>query len=158
MKNLFLFSALFFSIIGLAQAPKGKATLGTGYGQKMDEKGAMPASNLHLMVANGDTAFVKIQAKVLTSCASEGCWLTFFVNDSISAIAKMKDHAFFVPLDIQGKTVVMDGKAYMKTTSVKELKHLAEDAKKPKKEIDAITKPKKQIVFIASGVLVVRPD
>ncbi len=158
MKNLFLFSALFLSIIALAQAPKGKAPVGTGFGQKMDEKGAMPGAELYLMVASGDTAFVKIKTKVVTSCASEGCWLTFFVNDSISAIAKMKDHAFFVPLDIQGKTVVMDGKAYMKTTSVKELKHLAEDAKKPKKEIDAITKPKKQIVFIASGVLVVRPD
>jgi len=158
MKKLFFISALVISTSTFAQAPKGKATVGTGYGQKIDEKGAMPGAELYLMVAGGDTAYVKIKTKVLTSCASEGCWLTFFVNDSISAIAKMKDHAFFVPLDIQGKTVVMDGKSYIKTTSVKELKHLAEDAKKPKKEIDAITKPKKQIVFIAGGVLVVRPD
>lgn len=158
MKKLLLLSACIICTCAFAQAPKGKATVGTGYGQKIDEKGAMPGAELYLMVASGDTAFVKIKTKVLTSCASEGCWLTFFVNDSISAIAKMKDHAFFVPLDIQGKTVVMEGKAYMKTTSVKELKHLAEDAKKPQKDIDAITKPKKQIVYITNGVLVVRPD
>lgn len=158
MKKLLLLSAILFSICTFAQAPKGKATVGTEYGAKITEQGAMPSAELYQMVAGGDTAFVKIKTKVLTSCASEGCWLTFFVNDSISAIAKMKDHAFFVPLDIQGKTVVMEGKAYMKVTSVKELKHLAEDAKKPKKDIDAITKPKKQIVYITNGVLVVKPE
>lgn len=158
MKKLLLLSAIILSTCVFAQAPKGKANVGTEYGAKLNEQGAMPSAELYHMVAGGDTAFVKIKTKVLTSCASEGCWLTFFVNDSISAIAKMKDHAFFVPLDIQGKTVVMEGKAYMKVTSVKELKHLAEDAKKPKKDIDAITKPKKQIVYITNGVLVVRPE
>ncbi|MCU0361198.1 MAG: DUF4920 domain-containing protein [Bacteroidia bacterium] len=158
MKHILIIFSLLFSMLLTAQAPKGKATVGTVYGQKIDEVGAMSSTDIYPMIANGDTTFVKIKTKVLTSCASEGCWLTFFVNDSLPAIAKMKDHAFFVPLDIQGKTVVMDGKCYMKITSVKELKHLAEDAKKSKKEIDAITQPKKQIVFVASGVLVVRPD
>jgi len=138
-----------------AQAPKGKATIGKVYGEKIDELGAMPSHELYQMVANGDTAYVKIKTKVQTSCASKGCWLTFYVNDSISSIAKTKNHKFFVPLDIQGKTVIIDGKYYLKTTSIEELKHLAKDAKKSKEEINAITKAKKQIVCIANGILVV---
>jgi len=158
MKKLFILSAFFISASLFSQAPKGKAKVGTVYGQRTDERGAMPAMELYNMVVNGDTVNVKVKTKVVTSCASEGCWLTFRVNDSTDALAKMKGHSFFVPLDIQGKTVILDGKSYMKVTSVKELKHLAEDAKKPKKEIDAITKEKKQIVFITNGVLVVNPD
>ncbi len=158
MKNLILVSLLFISSTIYSQAPKGDAKLGTQYGQKFDERGAVPAENLYQMVWTGDTAIIKVKAKVLKSCASEGCWLTFKVNDSIEAIAKMKGHSFFVPLKIQSKTVILDGKAYMKTTSVKELKHQAEEAKKPKKVIDAIVEDKKQIIFIASGVKVVSPN
>jgi hypothetical protein len=43
----------------------------------------------------------------------------------------------------------------MKTTSVAELKHYAEDAKKSKEEIDAIKEPKKEIRVMAKGIVVV---
>jgi hypothetical protein len=63
---------------------------------------------------------------------------------------------FFVPTDIVGKTVVLDGIATQKEVSVAELKHYAQDAKKSQAEIDAITKPEKQVRFLADGVLVVK--
>jgi Domain of unknown function (DUF4920) len=67
----------------------------------------------------------------------------------------MKDYAFFAPLAIKGKTVVMDAKASYKTISVEELKHYAEDAKKSQEEIDAIKLPKKEVRLLASGIQVV---
>lgn len=157
MKQLVLVLFLSLSLGAFAQAPKGKAKLGTLYGEKFDERGAVEPEELMRMIPEKDTVPVRIKTVVKNSCASEGCWLTFRINDSTEAIAKTKAHAFFVPLDIRGKTVVINGKAYNKITSVKELKHLAEDAKKPKKEIDAITQPKRQVVVIASGILVVHP-
>jgi hypothetical protein len=36
---------------------------------------------------------------------------------------------------------------------VEELKHLAEDAGKSKEEIEAITEPKEELKFLATGVL-----
>jgi hypothetical protein len=50
--------------------------------------------------------------------------------------------------------VVLDGIAFIKITSIEELKHYAEDAKKPQSDIDAITAPKKEIRFLANGILV----
>ena len=67
----------------------------------------------------------------------------------------MKDYGFFLPTAAIGKTVVIDGVVKMKTTSVAELKHYAEDAKKSKEEIDAITKPEKEINVLAKGIVVV---
>jgi hypothetical protein len=65
---------------------------------------------------------------------------------------KFKDYAFFMPMDCSGKTVTFTGKAMIKTISVAELKHLAEDAGKSKKEIKKIKKEKKEYRFEASGV------
>jgi hypothetical protein len=42
----------------------------------------------------------------------------------------------------------------MKTTSVAELKHYAEDAKKTQAEIDAIKEPKKEVRVTAKGIVI----
>ena len=56
---------------------------------------------------------------------------------------------------MNGKTIVVDGTATLKETSVEMQKHYAEDAGKSKAEIDAITKPKKEITMEAKGILVI---
>lgn len=59
-------------------------------------------------------------------------------------LIKMKDHAFLVPLSMNGKTIVAEGTATLKETSVEMLRHYAEDAGKSKEEIAAIKEPKKE--------------
>jgi len=154
-KLIVLVFILCLSRISLAQPPAGKAIPGTAYGSKTDEKNAVAAAELPALLKAKDTVAVKVKAKVLDVCSKKGCWLTFKVDDKEEAFVKMKDYGFFVPMDLSGKTVVLDGKAYVKTTSVAELKHYAEDAKKSQKEIDAITQPKNEIRFMADGIVVV---
>ncbi len=155
-KLVFVFAALFLSLMIQAQAPKGKATPGTIYGAKVENSNAVEASTLPSLLSGKDTIRVKLQATVLDACAEKGCWMTLKINDSTSATVKMKGYAFFVPQDIIGKTVLVDGISFIRTTSVKELKHFAEDAKKSKKEIDAITEPQKQLRLLADGILVIK--
>ena len=69
-------------------------------------------------------------------------------------MVNFKDYGFFMPKDIAGKKVVMQGFAYKELTSVDDLKHYAEDAHKSKAEIDAIKEPKSELKFMASGVIV----
>ncbi|PBQ34923.1 DUF4920 domain-containing protein [Sphingobacteriaceae bacterium] len=152
--SLILVAVLYVQFF-VAQPPAGKATPGTTYGAKTDAKNAVSASELPALLKSKDTVAVKVKATVLEVCSKKGCWMNFKVNDEQNAFVKMKDYAFFVPLDLIGKTVVLDGKAYTKITSVSELKHYAEDAKKPQKEIDAITQPKSEIRFMADGIVVV---
>jgi hypothetical protein len=97
----------------------------------------------------------KVKAKVLDVCSAKGCWIELAVDDNTTAFVKMKDYAFFVPVAAIGKNVVLEGEAKLTTTSVEELKHYAEDAKKSQDEIDAITEPKTEIRFMASGMVVV---
>src|SRR5690606_19331705 len=98
----------------------------------------------------------KVMAEVTAVCPKKGCWVRLAVNDSTTAFVKMKHYAYFVPMALKGKTIVLEGTAEMKTTSVAELQHYAEDAGRPQAEIDAITKPEREIRLIASGIKVVK--
>ena len=155
MKKTLITSTLIILITAIhAQPPSGKAKPGTIYGAKVNSTNSIEAEKLPTLLKEKDTLTVKLKAKVLDACASKGCWMTLKLSDNTSAFVKMKDYAFFVPQDIIGKTVVVDGISYIKTTSVEDLKHYAEDAKKSQKEIDAIVQPEKQVRVLANGILV----
>ena len=157
MKYIFpLFIALGFSVSGFAQPPAGDANVGDAYGAKIKSKGAKPiAEVVSKLESETKLEDVKIKAKILEVCPNKGCWLKLELPDGKQAMVKMKDYGFFVPLAAKGKEVVIEGEVSMKTTSVKELKHYAEDAKKPQAEIDAITQPKKEVNILAKGIVVV---
>jgi hypothetical protein len=50
--------------------------------------------------------------------------------------------------------VIFQGTPEVKTTSVADLQHYAEDAGKSKEEIAKIKTPKTELTFVAEGVLV----
>lgn len=155
MKKLFLLLFVTgMTYIANAQPPAGDAKPGDFYGEKISADGAVPLSDVAQKLSETDKIETKITAKVLDVCPKKGCWIKLQVNETTTAFVKMKDYGFFVPLSAIGKTVVIDGKVEMKTTSVSELKHYAEDAKKSKEEIDAITKPEKEIRVLAKGILI----
>jgi hypothetical protein len=155
-KIILIFVMALLTNLAMAQPPAGKANVGDTYGAKIDRMNAVAVNELPSMFKGKDTIPAKVMGKVLDVCSSKGCWLTMQVNDSTKAFVKMKGYAFFVPSALSGKTIVLDGIAFTKTTSVAELKHYAEDGKKSQKEIDAITAPKQEIRLLANGILVVQ--
>ncbi|MES2849614.1 MAG: DUF4920 domain-containing protein [Bacteroidota bacterium] len=157
MKKITILSTcILLSIAAMCQPPKGDANPGDKYGEIKTTEGAVDIAQIPAELEKKSSITTKVIAKVLDVCPNKGCWLTLAINDSTEAFVKMKDYAFFAPLAIKGKTIVMDGKASIKTISVEELKHYAEDAKKSQEEIDAIKEPKNEIRFLASGIQVVQ--
>ena len=156
MKRLILSATLAMAMFSaMAQPPAGEAKPGEFYGEKVSPDGAISISELPAKLEKTETIDTKIRAKVLDVCPKKGCWIKLAVNDSTTAFVKMKDYGFFLPAAAKGKTVVLDGEVKMKTTSVEELKHYAEDAKKSQAEIDAITKPEKEMRVTARGITIV---
>ncbi|SFZ93927.1 protein of unknown function [Flaviramulus basaltis] len=102
----------------------------------------------------GDSINSKMIAKVNNVCQAKGCWMTLNLEDGNEVMVKFKDYGFFVPKDIAGKEVVINGKAFVNEVSIDEQRHYAEDAGKSKEEIAQIIKPKKTYSFEADGVLV----
>jgi Domain of unknown function (DUF4920) len=124
------------------------------FGKKIEETNAIPAEQLPATIGDKTTLNTKITGKVESVCQVKGCWMKVLTADGQTMRVSFKDYGFFVPKDIAGKTVVFEGEAKVKTTSVAELRHYAEDAKKPKAEIMKITEPKRELTFVADGVIV----
>jgi hypothetical protein len=101
----------------------------------------------------GDTIHVKFASEIKEVCAAKGCWMKLPLTAEKEVMVRFKDYGFFMPLDSQGKEVVLEGKAFVQTTSLAELRHYAKDAGKSKEEIAAITTSKKEFSFEANGVL-----
>ena len=152
-KLLSLIVVLMMGFTIMAQPPKGPAKKGMNFGAKTTTEGAVAANELTNVLANKTTADVKVKGKVVEVCKAEGCWIRM-ETASGPMLIKMKDHSFFVPLALNGKTIIADGIAEVKETSVEMQKHYAEDAGKSKEEIAAIKEPKKEIVLQAKGILV----
>ncbi len=96
---------------------------------------------------------VSIAGTVDAVCQAKGCWMTMKTEDGTEITIKFKDYAYFMPKDCAGKKFMCHGKLFTKITSVAELKHLATDAGKSKKEIKKIKSPQKELRFEADGVM-----
>lgn len=144
-----------------AEEPLKKEKVALSYesfGEKIEAKNAktsLQAAKAYGKMQPKDTLNSKFTGKVLEVCQSKGCWMRVALNDNgDEAMVKFKDYGFFVPKDIAGKEVVLNGKAFIEQMSVDEQQHYAEDAGKSKEEIAQITEPKKTYRFLADGVLV----
>lgn len=126
------------------------------FGAKIEAVNAKNAKNMladYGIIAANDTVRTKFVAKVKEVCKAKGCWMKLELSDGEEAMVRFKDYGFFMPTDIEGKEVVVNGLAFVESMSVEDQKHYAEDSGATADELAEITTPKKTYGFEADGVL-----
>jgi len=159
MKKVILFFVLAFGVSAQLYAQKkeiASAKPGVGYGKEIQANKAISIAKLEKELSTRSTFSGKIEGKVVEVCKKKGCFMTLQRDGEEPIMVRFKDYGFFMPADIIGKTVVVEGVAKKKETSVASLQHAAKDLGKSQSEINQITQPKKDINIVADGVLVVR--
>ena len=151
-KGVLAIVALVIGLAVQAQNPKS-AEKGVTYGAGTTATGSIPVNDLDQNLKENKYEG-KITGKVSEVCLEKGCWMKLEKANGEKVMVKFKDYGFFMPKDIVGKEVVLEGEAVVKEVSVKQLQHYAKDAGKSEEEIKKITQPKKELQFIAKGVLV----
>jgi len=101
----------------------------------------------------GDTLNIKFSAPIKEVCKSKGCWMKLDLGNEQESFVNFKDYGFFMPMNADGREVIVNGKAFVKVTTVDELQHFAKDAGNSEDEIAKITEPKYTLAFEADGVL-----
>jgi len=151
MKKIFLgLSFCLFTTIAFAQT----AYTGQKFGEEVIPGNVNAAAKMEAAMGDQKTVDMKIEGKVVDVCKKKGCWMTLEMPNGDPMRVTFKDYAFFMPMDIVGKKVVLDGIAKKQTISVETLRHYAEDAKKTPEEVAKITDPKKELAFEAKGVVI----
>ena len=164
MKSLFLVIICLFSILSCKnkiekQPQESSITEMASYasfGNQVIADDAIPATSMaahYKAMTVGDSIPSKMKATVNSVCQAKGCWMRLDLEDGNEVMVKFKGYGFFMPKDIAGQEVIINGNAFVSEVSVKEQRHYAEDAGKTKDEIALIIAPKKTFSFEADGVL-----
>lgn len=125
------------------------------YGDKITTENAINTDELLAALENNDSVNVKFSSEIEATCKMKGCWMDVALPNGESMKVTFKDYGFFVPKEgVEGKTTIVEGYAKTVETDVETLKHYAKDAGKSEEEIAAITEPKQEVVFVASGVII----
>jgi hypothetical protein len=156
MKTIITLLFIIIVFVSFAQPPNVSADPGATFGEKITKEGAQPITVLPELLKKQENVNTKLEGKVIDVCPQKGCWVKLEITPQQHAFVRMKDYGFFVPTALKGHHVVVEGSAKKIVTSVEDLKHYAEDAKKSQAEIDAIKEPKEEIQLMANGILVVK--
>ncbi len=164
MKKILILIVAFALVIGCKndnakgeeQSSAETAQSYTSIGKMIEAEEAFEAEKMAVYFKGmmvGDTMQAKMRAKVDEVCQAKGCWMKLNLGNGEQVMVKFKDYGFFMPKDIAGKEVIINGFAFVEEMSVDEQKHYAKDAGEPEETVEAITRPKKTYSFEADGVL-----
>jgi len=95
---------------------------------------------------------VRVEGVIVRSCKMEGCWAELAANkDAKSVRVKMKDHAFFIPLQSAGAMARAEGVFELKTLTKAMVDHMIEEdgAKFENRNADGTVS---EVSFVASGI------
>jgi hypothetical protein len=129
------------------------------FGEKIEATKAFDSKKMlaeYTTMNEADTLKTKFTATVKEVCKSKGCWMKLELENGEEAMVRFKDYGFFMPMDIEGKEVVVNGLAFVEAMSVDDQKHYAEDAGASKEELAKITNAKRTYGFEADGVLLAK--
>lgn len=157
---LILGAALTFSCKpAVPEAAAGSQPAGESFGAGVSRPDSTAAfSDVMTRLDNTDSVkTVTLTGRVTDVCQAKGCWMNLVdpvSGDSTNTLfVQFQDYGFFMPKDIAGREVIIEGLAYTEETSVEDLRHFAEDAGKSAEEIAAINAPVREKKFMATGVL-----
>lgn len=156
MKPLLFSACLLLSVSALAQEGEAikPAAKGVVYGEALSVQGtAVRPDELQARMAGG-VFEGKVTGKVKEVCKSMGCWMKLEKADGGTLMVRTRDHAFFMPENIVGRTVVVEGTAEATPVSEEKRKHYAQDAGQSKKEIKKIKGAQTEVQLVARGVQV----
>lgn len=98
---------------------------------------------------NEDEETFKVRGVIEEVCQMKGCWMTMRNEQGANVRVTFKDYGFFVPKDISGSEVIIEGIASEEVLDEDVARHYAEDGGKEYDESMRNT-----ITFVARGVLV----
>ncbi|MBC6366048.1 DUF4920 domain-containing protein [Algoriphagus sp. AK58] len=137
-----------YEVVGEAEVVPGN------YGDLIEDNEVLSTGEMVAKVEAEGSFSGKISGEIKEVCTKKGCWFAMELPNGESMRVTFKDYGFFIPTNSQGFPIVMEGVATLSETDVETLRHFAEDQGKSKEEVEAITEPKKEITFEATGVVI----
>lgn len=137
-----------YEVVGEAEVVPGN------YGDIIEEDKIVTTAEMISSVETNGNFNGKISGEIKEVCTKKGCWFAMELPNGESMRVTFNDYGFFIPTNSQGFPIILEGVATLTETDIATLRHYAEDQGKTKEEVEAITAPKREITFEATGALI----
>lgn len=118
------------------------------FGEAIKADDAIETSDLIAQVKEEESTF-KVSGTIEEVCQMKGCWMTLRNEEGANIRVTFKDYGFFVPKDISGKQVIIEGVAKKEVLEEELAQHYADDS-----GVEYNESMRNAITFVANGVLV----
>ena len=160
MKKLY-FYILIVSVVFVACGSPQKTELhgpqtlkGMVFGDSVLDNNIRDVDAMLAVMQKNPTMKLKVKGIIDDVCKEKGCWLTMKLPNGETMRVTFKDYGFFVPKDVKGKEIVVEGVAKIDSISIETQRHYAEDSGLSKEEVQKITTAKQQLAFEAKGLVI----
>jgi hypothetical protein len=104
------------SIIGCNNDPRMKLPQTGAYGKTFTESNIKTVGEVVNNIDSVNNTNIQLRGTISQYCTGEGCWLTLKNTDGDDIFVNVKDKAFVLPYNIEGKTAIVNGIANKDTT------------------------------------------
>ena len=145
--NKMILPAIALAILASCNSPQTETQTieivkGTSYfGDSVKNDQVIELASLQTEMKGESKKDMKIKGVVKEVCQEKGCWMTMTLDNGDEMRVTFKDYKIFVPKDLGGKKVVLDGFAYTDTTSIEKLRPGIESRSKTKLAISLLGFP-----------------
>jgi hypothetical protein len=119
MKKLIALMLIATAFAACNNDPRMKLPQTGNYGIAFTETNTITAEQLVQALDTTNNFAVQVTGTVSQYCKGEGCWLTLKNNNGDDVFVNVKDKAFVLPYNIEGKTAIINGIAIRDTSNEK---------------------------------------
>lgn len=123
-------------------------------GTRISEDSAIDCSSLKDQMGDATEVETKVKGEVIGICPDKSCILKVDMGDGTCMNVKMNNLPISIPRDASGKTAIIQGRAYVDTTSIKMLPGYGRDSGVSVSETEATKDPEVSLVFDAKGLII----
>jgi hypothetical protein len=116
MKKLVLIVTVVIGMLACNNDPRTKLSQSGNFGEAFDTSNAMVIGDMDVLLNMSSSLGLKATGTVAQYCKGEGCWLTLKNENGENVLVEVKDKAFVLPYNIDGKTAIVNGVASRETT------------------------------------------
>jgi hypothetical protein len=115
-KSLFLIATIIIGIAACNNDPRTKLPQSGPFGVVFDTTNSIAAESVDEVLDLGNNMGLKASGTIAQYCKGEGCWLTLKNKKGEEILVEVKDKAFVLPYNIDGKTAFVNGVATRETS------------------------------------------
>lgn len=97
------------------------------FGKAITNRGTVDIKTLINEISDQSQTF-KVKGTIGAVCQMRGCWITLKNDRNVNIRVTFKDYGFFVPKDVSGEEVIIEGTASRELLEENIAKHYANDS------------------------------